>query len=58
MMLSIREMHGNGIQHHAPPDDPDSFISLLLIYYVVWFDFMPINGTFVYQFLPIDSEND
>ncbi len=29
-----------------------------LFYYVVWFDFMPINITFVYQFLPIDSEND
>ncbi len=24
-------MHQNGIQHHAPPDDPDSFVSLLLI---------------------------
>ncbi len=31
MMLSIVEMHRNGIQHHAPPDDSDSFISLLLI---------------------------
>ncbi len=29
-----------------------------LFYYVVWFDFMPINATIVYQFLPIDSEND
>ncbi len=24
-------MRQNGIQHHAPPDDPDSFISLLLV---------------------------
>ncbi len=31
MMLSIGEMHQNGIQYHAPPDDPDSFVSLLLI---------------------------
>ncbi len=26
--------------------------------FVVWFDFMPINVTFVYQFLPMESEND
>ncbi len=31
MMLYIGEMRRNGIQHHAPPDDPDSLISLLLI---------------------------
>ncbi len=31
MMLSIGEMRRNGIQHHAPSDDPDSLISLLLI---------------------------
>ncbi len=39
MMLSIREMRRNGIQHHAPPDDPYSLISLLLIllYGLVWF---------------------
>ncbi len=29
-----------------------------LFYYVVGFDFMPINVTIVYQFLPMDSEND
>ncbi len=29
-----------------------------LFYYVVWFEFMPINVTFVYQFLPLDSENN
>ncbi len=29
-----------------------------LFYYVIWFDFMPINVTFVYQFLPMDSENE
>ncbi len=28
------------------------------VYYVVWFDFMPINVTFVCLFLPMDSEND
>ncbi len=29
----------HGIQYHAPPDDPDSFISLLLILLsgLVWF---------------------
>ncbi len=58
MMLSIEEMHQYGTHHHAPPDDPDSFISLLLIYYVVWLDFMHVNVTFVYQFPPIDAEND
>ncbi len=31
MMLSKGEMRRNGIKHYAPPDDPDSFISLLLI---------------------------
>ncbi len=31
MMLSIGEMHQHSIQHHASPDDPDSFISLRLI---------------------------
>ncbi len=31
MMLSFGEMCQNGIQHHAPPNDPDSFISLLVI---------------------------
>ncbi len=33
------EMHQNDIQHHAPPDDPDSLISLLLILLcgLVWF---------------------
>ncbi len=25
---------------------------------MVWFDFMPINVTFVCQFLPMNSEND
>ncbi len=32
-------MRRNGIQHHAPPDDPDSLISLLLILLcgLVWF---------------------
>ncbi len=29
-----------------------------LFYYVVWFGFMPINVTFVCQFLAMDSEND
>ncbi len=29
-----------------------------LFYYVVWFDFMPVNVTFVCQFLLMDSEND
>ncbi len=29
-----------------------------LFYYAVWFDFMPINITFVYKLLPMDSEND
>ncbi len=29
-----------------------------LFYYVVRLDFLPINFTFVYQFLPMDSEND
>ncbi len=56
MMLSIGEMRQNSIYHHAPTDDPDSFISLLLIYYVVWLYFVPV--IFVYQFLPMDSEND
>ncbi len=28
-----------------------------LFYYVVWFDFKLINITFVYEFLPLDSEN-
>ncbi len=39
MMLSIGEMRRNSIQHHAPPDEPDSFISLLLILLsgLVWF---------------------
>ncbi len=42
-----------------PPDDPDSFISLLLILqHVVWLDFIPINSSYVYQFLPMNSEND
>ncbi len=58
MMLSIQEMRRNGIQHHAPPDDPYSLISLLLILLFVWFDFMPVNVTFVCHFLPMDSEND
>ncbi len=58
MMLSIGEMHRNGIQHHALPDDPDSFISLLLFDYVVWHDFIPVNFTFIHQFLPMHSEND
>ncbi len=31
MMLSIGEMCRNGIQHHAPPDDPYALISLQLI---------------------------
>ncbi len=31
MMLSIGEMHQNGIQHHAPPDHPGSFILFTLI---------------------------
>ncbi len=26
--------------------------------FVGWFDFIPINFTFVHQFLPMDSEND
>ncbi len=58
MMLSIGEMRRNGIQHHAPPDDPYSLISLLLILLLVWFDFMHVNVTFVCQFQPMDSEND
>ncbi len=29
-----------------------------LFYYVVWLDFMPVNFKFVYQFLPMDPEND
>ncbi len=33
-VVLIGEMHRNGIQHHAPPDDPDSFISLLLIFFL------------------------
>ncbi len=35
----IGKMCRNGIQHHASPDDPDSFISLLLILLcgLVWF---------------------
>ncbi len=31
LSVSIEEMRHHGIQHHAPPDDADSFISLLLI---------------------------
>ncbi len=45
-------------QYNAPPDDPYSLISLQLILLLVWFDFMPVNVTFVCQFLPMDSEND
>ncbi len=26
--------------------------------FVVWLDFIPVNFTFVYQFLSMDSEND
>ncbi len=29
-----------------------------LFYYVVWLDFVPVNFAFVYQYLPMDSEND
>ncbi len=29
-----------------------------LFYYMVWFDCMSINVTFVYQFLAMDSDND
>ncbi len=29
-----------------------------LFYYVVWLNFIPIKFTIVYQFLPLDSEND
>ncbi len=39
--FGISQMRRNGIQHHAPPDDPDSFISLLsLFYYIIWLDYM------------------
>ncbi len=58
MMLSIGEMCRNGIQHHAPSDDPDSLSDYCLFYYVVLLDVMPVNVTFVHQFLPMDSEND
>ncbi len=39
MMLSIGKMFRNGIQHHAPTDDPDSLIRLLFILLcgLVWF---------------------
>ncbi len=39
MMLYIGEICRNGIQHYAPTDDLDSFISLLLIllYGLIWF---------------------
>ncbi len=49
-------MHQNGIQHHAPPDDPDIFISLF--YYAVWPDFIRVNFTCINYFLSMDSEND
>ncbi len=29
-----------------------------LFYYVVWLDRIPVYFTFVYQFLPMDSDND
>ncbi len=29
-----------------------------LFYNAVWLDFMAVNFTFVYQFLPMGSEND
>ncbi len=37
--LHLALMRRNSIQHHAPPDDPDSLISLLLILLcvLVWF---------------------
>ncbi len=31
---------------------------IILAVDMVWFDFMPINVTFVFQFLPMDSENE
>ncbi len=58
MMLSIGEMHRNGIQHHAPLMTQTLLSVYCLFYYVVWFDFMPIDVPFVYQLLPMDSEND
>ncbi len=39
--------------HHAPLDDPDSFISLIycLFYNFVYLDFIHVNLVFVYPFL-------
>ncbi len=42
----------------APEWEEGDHLSTELFYYVVWFNFMPINATFVHQFLPMDSEND
>ncbi len=41
-----------------PPDDPTLLLVYSLFCYVVWLDFIPVNFTFVYQFLPMDSEDD
>ncbi len=51
--------HQNGFQHHASPLMTLNLLSVFcLFYYVVWLDFMPVNVTFVCQFLPMDSKND
>ncbi len=42
-MLFIGEMHRNGIQHHPPLLTLTLLSVYYLFYYVVWFDFMPIN---------------
>ncbi len=31
MMLSIGDMHRNGMQHHAPPDDPYIYLFKYII---------------------------
>ncbi len=35
MVLSIGDMHQNGIQHHAPPDDPYIYPVKLVFLYVL-----------------------
>ncbi len=43
----------NNMQHNIPPDDPNSFISLLSLFYsVVWLGFVPVN---VHICLPIPA---
>ncbi len=64
-LLYIRTHLGAGI--HAPKWYNNIMLPLMtltllsvycLFYYVLWLDFMPVNVTFVYQFLPMHYEND